>query len=110
MQKVVLSCYEEYDNEFRASMQRDSWPEVTQRLFSIASIGSLAGLSHDHSMSGGVDIGLGDYVGSSPISHLGPSIVTQGLLASALPPNPFATSAAVPLVRFSVAFNLNLLP
>lgn len=80
-------------------VQEDTWPEAARRLLSLASLGQLVMTSQDPPMSGGLDIALGDYVGSSPFRNLGPTIASQGLLAGALPKNPLATVAALPVVH-----------
>lgn len=80
-------------------MQEENWVEVARRLFCLASAGLLIRSSRGTSMSGGLDIALGDYVGHSPIGVLGPSVVLQGLLAGTIPETPFATSASLPMVR-----------
>lgn len=82
-------------------MQEGNWLEAARRLFCLASAGELIRSSRGSSMSGGLDIALGDYVGHSPIGVLGPSIVLQGLLAGTIPETPFATSASLPMVRSS---------
>jgi len=79
-------------------LQGKNWLEVARRLFCLVSTSLLISQEQDNNMSGGLDSALGDYVGNSPLSLLGPTVVLQGLVGGASPHNPLETSAGLPLV------------
>ena len=80
------------------SVQEENWTEMARRLFCLASVGTVIRASQQLSFSGGLDIALGDYVGSSPVGVLGPSVVLQGLLAGSVTETPLNTPAELPMV------------
>ena len=61
-------------------------------------MGSQVLLAKEQSMSGGLDIALGDFVGSSPIGALGPSVVLPTLLAGTVPESMHLVPASLPVV------------
>lgn len=88
-------------------LQPSTWLEIARRLFCLASAGAYISCNRKSSLSGGVDIALGDYVGSSPIGVLGPAVVLQGLLAGAATENPLANSASLPMVPHCHAWTVD---
>jgi hypothetical protein len=78
-------------------LQGKNWLEVARKLFCLVSTSLIVSQDQDNNMSGGLDSALGDYVGNSPLSLLGPTVVLS-LVGGASPQNPLETSAGLPLV------------